>query len=201
MDGQPIGTAKIIFVAHSMGGLVVKKAFLLGKQDDQFADIVANVHGVIFLATPHRGAQHATTLNNILASTPLGPPPKAYVNDLGLQSNALQEINEQFRHCCDKLSLVSFFETLKTSFGMTKAIVSITFSMNSILLGMRNAGLNARFPSSRARSSITTRPDRFLHPSRREIKTSCKYQSREKGRTGSSAAYRCSSAFMVDISC
>ena len=116
--------AKVVFIAHSMGGLVVKKAYLLGKQDAQFSSIISKVHGIMFLATPHRGAQHATTLNNILSSTPLGPPPKGYVHDLQLQSYALQDINEQFRHYCQGLLLVSFFETYKTNFGVTKSIVS-----------------------------------------------------------------------------
>ncbi|KAI9690719.1 MAG: hypothetical protein M1820_009871 [Bogoriella megaspora] len=48
-----MGNAPIIFVAHSMGGLVVKKAYLLGKQDGQFAALVSWIRGTMFLATPH----------------------------------------------------------------------------------------------------------------------------------------------------
>jgi pimeloyl-ACP methyl ester carboxylesterase len=125
-EKQPIGITKIIFVAHSMGGLVAKKAILLGKQDPQYIAMVSKVVGIIFLACPHRGAQHAATLNNILASTPLGPPPKAYVADLQFQSLALQDINEQFRHYCGGLSLVSFFETLKTNIGVSKTMVRLS---------------------------------------------------------------------------
>lgn len=121
----PIGSRPIIFVAHSMGGLVVKKAIILGKHDKQYSSLIAQVYGVVFLATPHRGAQYAKILNNILSTFPLGPPPKAYVADLDIQSGSLQDINEQFRISCESLELASFFETLKTSFGVTKVLVSL----------------------------------------------------------------------------
>ncbi|KAL9111328.1 MAG: hypothetical protein Q9227_004205 [Pyrenula ochraceoflavens] len=101
-----LGNAPIIFVAHSMGGLVVKKAYLLGKLDDRFSELVSCIHGMMFLGTPHRGAQLASTLNSILSSSPLGPPPKAYISDIQHQSNALQEINEQFRHRSVDLELI-----------------------------------------------------------------------------------------------
>lgn len=42
---------------------------------------------------------------------------KAYVAELEKNSGALQDINEQFRHICADLDLVSFYETLKTSLG------------------------------------------------------------------------------------
>ena len=126
VDGEnspSIGRRPIIFVAHSMGGLVVKKAFVLGKHDDQYSHIVSQIYGIVFLGTPHRGAHYAKILNNILSTAPLGAPPKAYIEDLDTHSRVLQDINEQFRTQCAELSLVSFFETLKTSFGITKSII------------------------------------------------------------------------------
>jgi pimeloyl-ACP methyl ester carboxylesterase len=119
----PIGSRPIIFVAHSMGGLVVKKAYVLGKHDRQFSSLIAQVYGMVFLATPHRGAQYAKMLNNILSTTPLGAAPKAYVAELDTQSSSLQDINEQFRTCCEDLLLASFYETKKTSFGIGKIVV------------------------------------------------------------------------------
>lgn len=122
-DCVPIGRQPIIFIAHSMGGLVVKKAYVLGKHEGQYAHIISKIHGIMFLATPHRGAQYAKILNNILSTAPLGAPPKAYIEDLDTHSRILQDINEQFRASCADLSLVSFFETLKTSFGITKSLI------------------------------------------------------------------------------
>jgi pimeloyl-ACP methyl ester carboxylesterase len=126
-DHLRIGSKPIIFVAHSMGGLVVKKAYVLGKHDKQYSSLIAQVYGILFLATPHRGAQYAKMLNNILSTAPLGGAPKAYVAELDTQSSSLQDINEQFRTCCEELQLASFFETKKTSFGVTKVLVSYSF--------------------------------------------------------------------------
>ena len=122
-NSVPFGGRPILFVAHSMGGLVVKKAFVLGKHDEQYAHIVSKIYGIMFLGTPHRGAHYAKILNNILATTPFVAPAKAYIDDLDTQSRLLQDINEQFRTQCAELSLVSFFETLKTSFGITRSII------------------------------------------------------------------------------
>lgn len=119
----PIGSRPIIFVAHSMGGLVVKKAYVLGKHDRQYSNLIAQVYGILFLATPHRGAQYAKILNNILSTIPFGTTSKAYVAELGPQSSSLQEINEQFSKFCEELQLASFFETMKTSVGVTKVLV------------------------------------------------------------------------------
>ena len=112
----PIGRQPTIFVAHSRGGLVVKKAYLLGKYDSQYSDIISKTQGIVFLATPHRGAHNAKMLNNILSTTSFGAPPKAYIEDLEIHSRMLQDINEQFRTQCGELPLVSFFETMKTNF-------------------------------------------------------------------------------------
>ncbi|KAL8846107.1 MAG: hypothetical protein Q9221_008775 [Calogaya cf. arnoldii] len=142
-DLNPIGGRPIIFVAHSMGGLVVKKAHIIGKHDPEFSGIMAQVYAMLFLATPHRGSQYAKVLNNILSTAPTGAPPKAYVASLDAQSEALQDINEQFRKTCQDLVLVSFWETSKISFGLTKAHI---VEKESATLGYpqeTSSGLNA----------------------------------------------------------
>lgn len=116
-------TSPIIFVAHSMGGLVVKKAIMLGKGDRQYKDVISRVHGVVFLATPHRGSQYAKTLNKVLSIAPLGAAPKTYVSGLDSQSSALQDINESFRQYSEDLFLCSFYETLRTSIGIKDDII------------------------------------------------------------------------------
>lgn len=133
LSGQRDGP--IIFVAHSMGGLVVKKAYMLGKYDKQYAKLIANVFGIIFLATPHRGAQYAKVLNNILSAAPFGAPPKVYVAELEKQSSSIEDMNENFRQHCEELSLVSFYETLRTNLGLHKTLI---VEKDSAILGYPN---------------------------------------------------------------
>jgi WD40 repeat protein len=125
----------VIFVAHSMGGLIVKKAYILGKHDKQYSDLIARVFGIVFLATPHRGSHFAKILNNILSAAPLGAPPKHYVADLDKQSSSINDINVSFSQCCQELSLVSFYETLKTSVHFTRVLV---VEKDSAVLGYPN---------------------------------------------------------------
>lgn len=79
---------------------------------------------MVFFATPHKGSAFAQTLNSILKAAP-GGTAKAYVAELEKNSSSLQDINEQFRNICGNLTLVSFYETLKTSLGAgIKKVVS-----------------------------------------------------------------------------
>jgi hypothetical protein len=113
-----IGDRPIIFVCHSLGGIVVKKAYVLGKHDPVFAHIISQLYGILFLGTPHRGSPHANTLSLILSITPIIGSAKSYVADLDVQSSALQDVNEQFKIACGGLALLSFFESEKTSLGL-----------------------------------------------------------------------------------
>src|SRR5438552_15737666 len=47
-----------IFIAHSLGGLVCKKAILLSRDNREahFRSIFEWTRGIIFMGTPHRGA-------------------------------------------------------------------------------------------------------------------------------------------------
>ncbi|ETR98417.1 hypothetical protein M419DRAFT_88907 [Trichoderma reesei RUT C-30] len=116
-----IGANPIIFVVHSMGGLVVKKAFLFGLHDDNYKNIVHSVSAIVFLSTPHRGTHLAETLNRILAAS--FQSPKTFIADLEKSSTTIEDVNEQFRHFAPKLSLWSFYETLPTPIGLRKLII------------------------------------------------------------------------------
>lgn len=118
-----IGSAPIIFVAHSMGGLIVKKAFILGQNDEHYRELIRAVSGIVFLSTPHRGSNLAEVLNKILSACIFAFSPKQYISELNINSPTLQEINEQFRNLAPNVSLVSFYETLKTAIGPSQVMV------------------------------------------------------------------------------
>ena len=122
-DGEDldIGNAPVIFVVHSMGGLVAKKAYLLGQIDAAYQDIIHSISGIIFLATPHRGTNLAEILNKLL--TTLCQPSRDFIAELNRGSSAMEEINEQFRHVAPKLSIWSFYETRVTRVGPVKQMV------------------------------------------------------------------------------
>ncbi|KAI1101394.1 hypothetical protein F4804DRAFT_335296 [Jackrogersella minutella] len=54
---------RIIFVCHSMGGCVAKKAYIIARQDPTCKDLANRVHSIFFfLGTPHRGSDLAAIL-------------------------------------------------------------------------------------------------------------------------------------------
>lgn len=113
----------IIFIVHSMGGLVVKKAFILGQNDDNYREIIESSLAVLFLSTPHRGTHLAEALNRILTVSVFNHSAKQYIAELKRNSTTLQDINEQFRNIAPKLQIVSFYETQQTTVGPIKLMV------------------------------------------------------------------------------
>lgn len=99
---QPSWPAAHIFVAHSMRGLVVKKAYVLGKYGGEYGDIMSKTQGIIFLATQHRGACYAKMLNNILCTTPFCLPPKVCITCMDIHARMPKDMREQFWNQQDK---------------------------------------------------------------------------------------------------
>ncbi|KAI3393016.1 hypothetical protein diail_4895 [Diaporthe ilicicola] len=120
---ERLGQVPIIFVAHSMGGLIVKKAYIHGLMNDEYKGIVSKIKAVLFLSTPHRGTDLADILNKILSGSVFGHSPKDYVNELTKKSPTIDELNEQFRHHASKLQIFSFYETLTTTVGPLKTLI------------------------------------------------------------------------------
>ncbi|SPQ24477.1 235e68a4-f2c6-4a1f-9974-4af5ecff0924 [Thermothielavioides terrestris] len=114
---ERLGQVPIIFVAHSMGGLVFKKAFVQGHLNPEFSEIVSMIKAVLFLATPHRGTDLAETLSKLLSTSFFGHSLKKYVTELARRSPTIDELNEAFRHHASKLQIFSFYETMTTAAG------------------------------------------------------------------------------------
>lgn len=112
-----IGTVPTVFVAHSMGGLVVKKAYILAQNDTQYEEVFKSTRAILFLSTPHRGTNLAELLNKILSVSIFNHSAKQYVAELKQNSPTLQDINEQFRNIAPRLQTFSFFETQQTALG------------------------------------------------------------------------------------
>ena len=110
----------LIFIGHSMGGLVIKKAFILGHAIPELKALVHRVCGIFFLATPHQGADLAQTLSRILAVA-LGPRP--FLQDLSPDSPVLESINEEFPRHCSHLQLFSFFENKPMNYIVGKGLI------------------------------------------------------------------------------
>ncbi|KAI0551669.1 hypothetical protein F4679DRAFT_538810 [Xylaria curta] len=95
----------IIFIGHSLGCLIIKKA-MTNAHDEKF-DLP--VRGIIFMAAPHRGM-------NIEALQALvkGQPPETLVEELRSSSPTLQDLSKRFPSVLGKIRVLTVFETKKT---------------------------------------------------------------------------------------
>lgn len=96
----------------------------------EYGNIAARIKGIIFFATPHRGASSATLLKNMLRVTQLTAAPEKYISDLEPDSALIDHINETFRNSSKDLELVSFYETHSTPIGpLSKVIATQWFGL------------------------------------------------------------------------
>lgn len=110
----------MILVGHSMGGLVLKKAYILSHQDQEFRSLAHKIFAIFFLATPHQGAGIADTLARILS---IAPGSRPFVQDLSPASPVLQYINEEFPNYSGNLKLFSFFENEPMKVGIIMQLI------------------------------------------------------------------------------
>jgi hypothetical protein len=113
---------KLIFVCHSLGGLLVKQVLRAadGRRayDDEEARVfVESVKGIVFIATPHAGSVHATLLDKLR----LIAWPSASTLDLVKNSASLRDLNVWYRNWSGAIRHKVFFEKQGTSAGIIVA--------------------------------------------------------------------------------
>ncbi|KAI0521378.1 hypothetical protein F5B22DRAFT_571235 [Xylaria bambusicola] len=124
----------ILLIGHSMGGIVIKKAYILAQQDPTAHFLANRIQGMFFLATPHKGSDSAKLLNNILrASTVLSS--RQYISEIFKGSPSLQTINDEFRMFTDNVQIWSFYETLKTRTSPATSVLIV--DRDSAVLGYK----------------------------------------------------------------
>ncbi|TVY40204.1 Vegetative incompatibility protein [Lachnellula occidentalis] len=123
----------IVLIGHSMGGLVIKKAYNLARQSAACKSLADRVHSIYFLATPHSGSDSAKLLSDILHIASI---PREYVSELKQDSGTIQAISDDFRNYERDLDFWSFYETLPLSIG--KIFSRIIVPPDSAVMGFRD---------------------------------------------------------------
>ncbi|KAH7563832.1 hypothetical protein BM1_00879 [Bipolaris maydis] len=117
-------TRPIIFVCHSLGGLVCKEALIIAAAYDKhqrhsnLAATYPNTRGVIFLGTPHRGSG-AVALGQVLSRIAFFHRPNTQLlQSLQVDSHTLERQREEFITISASLSIVCVREEIPTSIGI-----------------------------------------------------------------------------------
>jgi hypothetical protein len=104
----------IIFVAHSIGGIIVKRALVEAKLDDSYKAIRDATYGIAFFGTPHQGGNFVK-LGDIAASIVRGVlrnSTNTLMEALKKDSLFSDTLVDDFRHQLEDYYVLSFFETL-----------------------------------------------------------------------------------------
>ncbi|MCI0467579.1 MAG: putative lipase, partial [Beijerinckiaceae bacterium] len=115
-------TGPIVFICHSLGGLIVKQILLdLQQQKDRRGDakdFLNRVSQVVFAATPHTGSRHANWLDRLRFFA----WPSSIARTLVANDPALRAINVAYRGLADErrdiLKHRVFYETQGTPAGV-----------------------------------------------------------------------------------
>jgi len=113
-DSQP---RSIMFICHSLGGIIVKKALILAHErssDPSFKDILEHTKALVFLGVPHRGADAAwwadTAASFLKAASLNTATSSTIISDLKKNSPTLMSISKQFVDRSKDLKIYTFYE-------------------------------------------------------------------------------------------
>ncbi|KAF5573000.1 ankyrin repeat [Fusarium pseudocircinatum] len=124
----------LIFICHSLGGIVFKQALVRARERDEFTDLLKCIRGVAFFGTPHSGSSSANfgkVLASILKVSTMGVNTNtAVVNDLRQNSRALYEITQSFVDRGKTLRILTFYETEKMGLSNTQIVAKSSAVLN-----------------------------------------------------------------------
>ncbi|KAI1452950.1 hypothetical protein F4805DRAFT_445289 [Annulohypoxylon moriforme] len=116
----------LIFVGHSLGGVVIKSALIFSSQDPnpELLAVSVSTTGIVFLGTPHHETMSTLDqlkwprmLASIVELTKVGNP--SLVKHLEMQSLSLQSRLQPFKALSDNIYIVSYYEESPTTTSNT----------------------------------------------------------------------------------
>ncbi|KAF4969079.1 hypothetical protein FZEAL_10300 [Fusarium zealandicum] len=151
----------LIFIAHSLGGLVVKRAILLCATNDDWKAIKQSTKSIIFMGTPHMGSEKAEDLVVVQKMASLmklqAPIATNLTKELRIFSTAVQDINMEFTidvHRSIKLLCCYESHPQRLPSGTKEIIVP---QWSAVLQGVANIDLNCTH-SALSKFSSPTEP-------------------------------------------
>lgn len=114
LDANGIGSRPLIFVVHSLGGLLAKAIVRASHGmpvDEDKHSLHRNARGIIFFSTPHTGSSVA----NLAASFP-GSRPTEILKELARNDAYLRDLSQWFSDISKPLGIkcITYFESYKT---------------------------------------------------------------------------------------
>lgn len=154
------GRRPLVFIGHSLGGLIIKQALVLADHGDTYRDIRLSTAGIIFLGTPHEGSDAA--IYGVRLAQAVGHD-TALLESLTKNSTALYGIARDFEASYSDTDIVCFYETKDKAYGPLKT--QFVDHKSASLLGKREIYLStdhsglSKFYSSEDENFLLVRPE------------------------------------------
>ncbi|XP_045190442.2 protein SERAC1-like isoform X2 [Mercenaria mercenaria] len=120
LERADIGNRPVIWVGHSMGGLLIKEILNVASMEKRFSKVLDNTIGVVFYSVPHRGSALAKISNRAKYMV----FPSIEVQELNEDNEKLMDLQKRFLHLHEQydIPVLSFGETEKTSIKMNMKV-------------------------------------------------------------------------------
>jgi pimeloyl-ACP methyl ester carboxylesterase len=133
LENYELHEKPLIFVAHSMGGLLVKQILrnACDYGNPSWKLVVSNTKGVVYLSTPHLGSDLANLISNVNLLQP-----SVSVEELRMHQPQLRDLNEVYRNRPEFQSILNavYYETKKTK----KVLIVDPSSANPGIAGVQS---------------------------------------------------------------
>ncbi|CCT70990.1 uncharacterized protein FFUJ_08979 [Fusarium fujikuroi IMI 58289] len=137
-------TRPVVFVGHSIGGIIVKMALTKASRDPSFEDVYRQCYGAAFFGTPHQGSSYfampslAAGIQNLLQLS--APMPTSITDDLRVGNTLLLQLDDDFKSIAHDFRIWTLYETIDSRLSGSSGDVYFTAPLTSIksaILGMR----------------------------------------------------------------
>ncbi|KAH6663426.1 hypothetical protein B0J14DRAFT_494789, partial [Halenospora varia] len=129
-DAVETSASPIVFICHSLGSLVTKKALVTAKLNDAYQQIIKSTRGLVFFGTLHRGGNGASIFKHGARALSVlsGQPTSTLVPILEKKSTFSESLAKNFQRISGDYRILTFFEKRKTAvkIGPFRLVTSIS---------------------------------------------------------------------------
>ncbi|KAL5613191.1 hypothetical protein FOVSG1_002254 [Fusarium oxysporum f. sp. vasinfectum] len=129
----------VVFVGHSIGGIIVKMVLTKASRDPSFEDIYRQCYGAAFFGSSYFAMPSlATGIQNLLQLS--AAMPTSITDDLRVGNNLLLQLDDDFKSIAHEFRIWTLYETIDSRLSGSSGDVYFTAPLTSIksaILGMR----------------------------------------------------------------
>ncbi|KAF4595977.1 ankyrin repeat protein [Ophiocordyceps camponoti-floridani] len=163
----------LVFIAHSIGGLVVKMALTKAARHDRYESVLRECYGVAFFGTPHQGSGYfampglASSIQSLLRLS--APLPASMTESLRVGNDELLRADDDFKAISNDMRIWTFYETIESRFAAPEPRADDVYftapltSSKSAILGMRQESILALQSDHANMASFGRHNGRVLH--------------------------------------